>query len=81
MTKRLPTQINVTKGTTYEIADVVHDMLHDGVIEPDVEPTREQVLSYIDDLINEDFNGSYGALITDENGKEIPEWQQLISEQ
>lgn len=73
---KLPTQINVTKLVVYEVQDIVSDIVREwDVVRKEV--TLKMVLERLQGWTNEDFlNGEY-TYITDQDGKELPEWDKI----
>jgi len=65
----LPERINAIKTVTYDVPSLIIDLTDMGVPSEDI--TLEYILGYIEDWVDEDLGGSYGAIYQDENGNEL----------
>jgi len=73
---KLPTQINVTKIVNYEVQDIVSDIVREwDVVRKEV--TLKMVLERLQGWTNEDFLDGEYTYITDQDGKELPEWDKI----
>ena len=73
---KLPTQINVTKLVVYEVQDIVSDIVREwDVVRKEV--TLKMVLERLQGWTNEDFLDGEYTYITDQDGKELPEWDKI----
>lgn len=73
---KLPTQINVTKLVVYEVQDIVSDIVREwDVVRKEV--TLKMILERLQGWTNEDFLDGEYTYITDQDGKELPEWNKI----
>jgi len=73
---KLPTQINVTKLVVYEVQDIVSDIVREwDVVRKEV--TLKMVIERLQGWTNEDFLDGEYSYMTDQDGKELPEWDKI----
>jgi hypothetical protein len=68
---KLPAQVNVTQGVTYEVDKLMLTDISEAYGKELTEITIHDVMSWLEDWIAEDFTGGGMLTVTDERGKEI----------
>lgn len=66
----LPERINVMKVVTYDVQQICED-IHAATNVSFDEITIDDCLCWIDDWVQEDFNGDTNLIYQDENGEEL----------
>lgn len=72
----LPERINVMKVVSYDVPAVVQDikechLINHGQELADEDISLEEVMLWIEDWVQEDFNGDTDLIYQDENGEEL----------
>jgi hypothetical protein len=68
---KLPEQINAIKSITYDVESIVDSMLTMEYKENKSDITLDDIIEWIEDDIDADFNGSNNYVLQDENGEEL----------